>query len=77
VAVAKPGAAFYEAVLATAKCGAHEMIHVGDSIENDVLAAQALRIRAVWLNRDRQQNTKSGAWAEIHSLVELPAIVGC
>jgi 2-haloalkanoic acid dehalogenase type II len=75
--VAKPKAAFYEAVLATAKCGAHELVHVGDSIENDVIAARALGIRAVWLNRDRRQNIKSGAWAEIHSLVELPAIVGC
>jgi putative hydrolase of the HAD superfamily len=74
--VAKPAAAFYGAVLATANCGPHEMIHVGDSIENDVIAAQALGIRAVWLNRDRQ-NTKSGAWAEIHSLAELPALVGC
>jgi HAD superfamily hydrolase (TIGR01549 family) len=75
--VAKPEAGFYEAVLSAAKCGAHELIHVGDSIENDVLAAQALGIRAVWLNRDRQQNIESGAWAEIHSLVELPALLSC
>lgn len=75
--VAKPEAGFYEAVLTAAKCGAHELIHVGDSIENDIAPAQALGIRTVWLNRDRQQDAESGAWAEIHSLAELPALVGC
>jgi 2-haloalkanoic acid dehalogenase type II len=72
---AKPEVAFYEAVVATADCDAQELVHVGDSIENDVIAAQAVGIRAVWLNRDRQQSARSGAWAEIHSLLELPALL--
>ena len=73
--VRKPESAFYEAVLAAAGCGAAELIHVGDSIENDVVAAQALGIRAVWLNRDRKRNIASGAWAEIHSLADLPDVL--
>jgi FMN hydrolase / 5-amino-6-(5-phospho-D-ribitylamino)uracil phosphatase len=73
--VRKPDSAFYEAVLAAAGCRADELIHVGDSIENDVVAAQALGIRAVWLNRDRKRNVASGAWAEIHSLVDLPDVL--
>jgi putative hydrolase of the HAD superfamily len=73
--VRKPESAFYEAVLAATGCRADELIHVGDSIENDVVAAQALGIRAVWLNRDRKRNIASGAWAEIHSLADLPDVL--
>lgn len=73
--VRKPQSAFYEAVLAAAGCRADELVHVGDSIANDVGAAQAVGIRAVWLNRDRRRNTASGAWAEIHSLADLPDVL--
>jgi HAD superfamily hydrolase (TIGR01549 family) len=73
--VRKPEIAFYEAVLAAAGCRTDELIHVGDSIENDVVAPQALGIRAVWLNRDRKRNVASGAWAEIHSLADLPGVL--
>jgi putative hydrolase of the HAD superfamily len=73
--VRKPDRAFYEAVLAAAGCGAGELIHVGDSIENDVVAAQALGIRAVWVNRGRKRYVASGAWAEIHSLADLPDVL--
>ena len=73
--VRKPERAFYEAVLASAGCRADELIHVGDSIANDVVAPQALGIRAVWLNRSGKEKIASGAWAEIHSLIELPAVL--
>ena len=73
--VRKPEPKIYEAVLAAAECGADDLIHVGDSIENDVVAPQALGIRAVWLNRDRDRSIASGAWAEIHSLADLPDLL--
>lgn len=50
VGAAKPNAAMFEAALKAADVQEHECIHVGDSIEMDVLAAQALGIGTVWAN---------------------------
>jgi FMN hydrolase / 5-amino-6-(5-phospho-D-ribitylamino)uracil phosphatase len=52
--VQKPDRRFYEIVLATAGVAAHEVIHVGDSLVNDVGGAQAVGMRTVWLNRHGQ-----------------------
>jgi putative hydrolase of the HAD superfamily len=73
--VRKPSAAFYRVVLAAARCTPDELVHVGDSIAHDVDAPQRLGIRAVWLNREGGARGRSGAWAEIESLRELPALL--
>jgi FMN hydrolase / 5-amino-6-(5-phospho-D-ribitylamino)uracil phosphatase len=52
--VQKPDRRFYEIVLATAGVAAHEVIHVGDPLVNDVGGAQAVGMRTVWLNRHGQ-----------------------
>jgi FMN hydrolase / 5-amino-6-(5-phospho-D-ribitylamino)uracil phosphatase len=49
--VQKPDRRFYEIVLATAGVAAQAVIHVGDSLVNDVGGAQAVGMRTVWLNR--------------------------
>jgi FMN hydrolase / 5-amino-6-(5-phospho-D-ribitylamino)uracil phosphatase len=49
--VQKPDRRFYEIVLATADVAAQEVVHVGDSLVNDVGGAQAVGMRTVWLNR--------------------------
>ncbi len=49
--VAKPDAAFYQVVLERAGVPAGEVIHVGDSLVNDVQGAQSVGIHTVWLNR--------------------------
>jgi FMN hydrolase / 5-amino-6-(5-phospho-D-ribitylamino)uracil phosphatase len=70
---ADPG--FYEDVLSVARCDANELVHVGDSLENDVFPARAIGVRTVWLNR--AGGAKSAMdFAEIHSLAELPALLG-
>jgi 2-haloalkanoic acid dehalogenase type II len=50
--VAKPDRTFYQAVLARAGVAAAEVLHVGDSLTNDVQGAQAMGMRTAWINRD-------------------------
>lgn len=47
----KPAAGFFGAVLAAAGAPAHAVVHVGDNLALDVIAAQAVGLRGVWLNR--------------------------
>jgi FMN phosphatase YigB (HAD superfamily) len=70
---ADPG--FYEDVLAVTRCDANELVHVGDSLENDVFPARAIGIRTVWLNRAGGAKSATDI-PEIHSLAELPALLG-
>ncbi|MFK7730717.1 MAG: HAD family hydrolase [Pseudomonadales bacterium] len=46
----KPAAAHFELALQRAGIDAHEMLHVGDNPEHDVLGAQQLGIPCVWIN---------------------------
>lgn len=74
--VQKPHPQFYEHALTLAQAKPEEVLHVGDSLRNDVWGSQAIGIRAVWLNRDRLQNeTSIRPLAEITSLAQLPAIL--
>ncbi|MEU4660825.1 HAD family hydrolase [Micromonospora chalcea] len=47
----KPAGEFFAAVVAAAGLPAARIVHVGDSPEHDVVAAQRAGLRAVWLNR--------------------------
>ncbi|MET8062621.1 HAD family hydrolase [Micromonospora sp. NPDC005686] len=47
----KPSPEFFAAVVAAAGLPAARIVHVGDSPEHDVVAAQRAGLRAVWLNR--------------------------
>jgi FMN hydrolase / 5-amino-6-(5-phospho-D-ribitylamino)uracil phosphatase len=74
--VQKPQPEFYERVLSETHTFPDEIIHVGDSLRNDVSGAQAVGIRAIWVNRHRQRNeTNIFPFAEITSLEELPAVL--
>ena len=48
----KPDPEFYRFALETANCPADRLLHIGDSIENDVMGARDCGIASVWLNRD-------------------------
>ncbi|MGQ5261058.1 HAD family hydrolase [Micromonospora sp. ZYX-F-536] len=50
----KPDRAMFTRALAALGLGAHEVLHVGDSLTNDVAGAHAAGIRAVWVNRRGQ-----------------------
>ncbi len=49
--VAKPNPAIFDLALAEAGWVPNSMIHVGDSLENDVACPQQAGIHAIWLNR--------------------------
>ncbi|MGH2562355.1 MAG: HAD family hydrolase [Thermomicrobiales bacterium] len=74
--VAKPDPRFYELAAAAARCPADQFVHVGDSLSNDVAAAQSAEMLAVWLNRDGIANHSAiQPDAEIATLDELPTVV--
>lgn len=75
-AVRKPDPRFYEAALRETRLDAATLVHVGDSLVNDVSGAEAVGIRTVWLNRHHRANkTQVRPGAEISSLGELGHIL--
>jgi HAD superfamily hydrolase (TIGR01549 family) len=67
VGASKPAAAIFEAALAAALCDAPEVVHVGDSVRNDVEGARAAGIRALLLAR--------GGGGDLGTLDQLPALL--
>ena len=50
--IEKPDPRIFQIALESAGCSARDIVHVGDSLENDVVGAKSAGIRSVWLNRD-------------------------
>lgn len=74
--VQKPDPRLFEIALREAGCRADEMMHVGDSLHEDVGPALLLGMRAAWLNRSGAPNpTGIVPTAEIRTLAELPSLV--
>jgi putative hydrolase of the HAD superfamily len=74
--VEKPDERIFKIALEEAGCSRLELLHVGDSLENDVGGAIDSGIRGVWLNRDRRRNdTDVSPDHEISSLIELLEIL--
>src|SRR5947209_20114138 len=74
--VQKPQPEFYERVLSETHTHPQEIIHVGDSLHNDVGGVQAAGIRAIWVNRHQVRNeTSIQPFAEITELSELPDVL--
>jgi putative hydrolase of the HAD superfamily len=72
----KPAPGFYAAVVAAAGRPAEHIVHVGDSPEHDVRAAQRAGLRAVWLNRGRLPRPPGlTPDAEVSTLAELPDVL--
>jgi FMN hydrolase / 5-amino-6-(5-phospho-D-ribitylamino)uracil phosphatase len=72
----KPAAAPFARAAELAGSGSERWVHVGDSLESDVLGAQRFGLRAVWLNR-RGLDLPEGVHpdAELRSLEALPETV--
>jgi 2-haloalkanoic acid dehalogenase type II len=51
IGASKPAAAMFEAALARTGAKPAEVLHVGDSVDHDVLGAQRAGLRTVWVNR--------------------------
>jgi putative hydrolase of the HAD superfamily len=74
VGAAKPDPRLFQAALERAGCGPDEAVHVGDSLDNDVVGARRAGIRAVLLVRSGAADAPAGLPA-IRTLEELPALV--
>lgn len=73
---AKPDPGIFAETLRRLGCAPEEMVHVGDSLDNDVAGAQAAGIFGVWLNRSQADNdTAVRPDATITQLHELAALV--
>jgi putative hydrolase of the HAD superfamily len=72
VGVAKPGRAIFERALELAGADPGEAVHVGDSLENDVVGARAAGIRPVLVARD---GSLPAGVETIRSLTELPSLL--
>lgn len=74
--VKKPDPEFFQIAVEKAGCRGEQLLNVGDSLQNDVVAAAAAGVRTVWLNRNREEIPPGTEIEyEIHSLSELPGLL--
>jgi putative hydrolase of the HAD superfamily len=74
--IEKPNKYLFEITMKEADCSAQEILHIGDSLANDVQGANNAGIRSVWLNRELKENTLGVQIDyEITSLSELLEIL--
>ena len=70
--IEKPDPGIFKIALEQAGCTERELLHIGDSLVNDVSGAKRAGVRSVWLNRRRATNdTEFRPDFEIASLMEL------
>ena len=76
IGIEKPDPRTFQIAVEQSGCSLDQLLHVGDSLETDVEGAQAVGIRAVWLNRHGASNdTGIKPDYEIRSLTELPGLL--
>ncbi len=73
VGATKPAPEVFRAALALAGAGPEEALHVGDSLDNDVVGARELGIRAVLIARDGA--TPVAGVTTIGALTQLPGLL--
>ncbi|MGH8032446.1 MAG: HAD family hydrolase, partial [Luteimonas sp.] len=59
---AKPDASIFLDACARLRCAAHEVLHVGDDIELDVIGAARAGLRTCWINRIADGDDAPRAW---------------
>lgn len=72
---AKPDPAIFRLACEAAGCRAGDLVHVGDSLAEDVLAARAAGCSAVWLRRGRGEGEAPDGVPVIASLDDLPRLL--
>lgn len=74
--IEKPDPRLFEMAVEKAECSKHKLLHVGDSLQNDIMGAMNAGITCVWLNRKRiKNNSNLTIDYEISSLLELLEIL--
>ena len=77
VQVEKPDPKIFHITAERAGCELTEMLHVGDSLKNDVMGARNVGAPSVWLNREGVPNdTEIQPDYVVTSLAEIPQILG-
>ena len=74
--IEKPDQRIFRIALKRAECSSKQLLHVGDSLQDDVMGALKAGIKCVWLNRKHEKsslNLKTDY--EISSLLELLEIL--
>lgn len=75
--VEKPDPRIFAIALEHAGCAPNEMLHIGDSLDDDVRGARRVGVAAIWLNRKNVPNdTDIRPDGEISSLLDLVAGAG-
>lgn len=75
--IEKPARKIFEITAQRGGCELAQMLHVGDSLKNDVAGARKAGVRSVWLNREGEPNdTEIRPDYEVASLTEIPEILG-
>ena len=70
--VEKPDPRLFQIAVEKARCSRQQMLHVGDSLQDDMMGAINAGIRCVWLNRKRVKNDLDlKVDYEVSSLLEL------
>jgi len=74
--VEKPNPRLFQTAVEKAGCSKEQLLHVGDSLQDDVMGAINVGIKCVWLNRKQAEiNLNSKIDYEISSLLELLEIL--
>lgn len=74
--VEKPNPRLFQIAVEKAGCSKQQLVHVGDSLQDDVMGAINVGIKCVWLNRKRVKNNLDFKIDhEISSLLELLEIL--
>ncbi|MYC76832.1 HAD family hydrolase [Candidatus Poribacteria bacterium] len=77
VQIEKPDRRIFEITAQRAGCELAQILHVGDSLRNDVAGARDAGVPSVWLNREGTPNdTEIQPDYEVTSLTEIPTILG-
>lgn len=76
----KPAESFYRKLATLAGAAPEEIVYVGDNYEHDVVGPKSLGMRAVWLNRGKEEIPEGVAGrvrpdAVIENLMDLPRIL--
>jgi putative hydrolase of the HAD superfamily len=66
---------FYQHILNDLNATPEQTVMIGDSFENDVLAANQVGIFAIWFNPRADEKRESRQHTTIYSLTDLPALL--
>ena len=71
--IAKPDRGIFDLTWEKLGCQPSEVIHIGDSLENDVQGAINAGVTPIWYNPDKEENTLGVI--EVRALSELPSVI--